>query len=194
VPTGRIHTATASDKQQIIDLLVLAFSADPLERWLWPDPRAYLTHFPVFLSAFAASSFGSETVYYADGYAGAALWLPPNVHLDEAPIVAALEQGVEQKKQADTFGILEQMSRYHPEEPHWYLALMGVDATRQGQGVGSTLLRHTLAACDSDRALAYLESTSPKNVPLYERHGFELLGTIQAGATPPMFPMLRRPR
>jgi hypothetical protein len=38
------------------------------------------------------------------------------------------------------------------------------------------------------------ESTNPRNVPLYERHGFERLGTIQSGSSPPLFPMLRRPR
>ena len=53
---------------------------------------------------------------------------------------------------------------------------------------------HTLDACDRDHAPAYLESNNPKNVPLYERHGFELLGTIQAGTSPPIFPMLRKPR
>jgi len=194
MPTGRIKTATASDREQIIDLLVLAFSADPIERWLYPNPRAYLQHFPIFLSAFTARAFDSATAYYVDGYSAAALWLPPNVHLDEEPIVAALEQTVEKQKQADTLALVEQMGRYHPDEPHWYLALMGVDAAQQGQGFGSMLLQHTLPSCDSDRALAYLESTNPKNIPLYERHGFELLGTIQVGATPPMFPMLRRPR
>ena len=194
MPTARIHTATASDKEQIIDLLVLAFGADPLERWLYPNPRAYLRHFPRFLTAFTGRAFDSGHAYYVDGYSAAALWLPPSVHLDDGPIVESLAQTVQEEKQADTMAMLEQMSRYHPVEPHWYLALMGVDPAQQGQGLGSMLLQHTLPSCDQDRALAYLESTNPKNIPLYERHGFELLGTIQVGATPPMFPMLRRPR
>jgi len=29
---------------------------------------------------------------------------------------------------------------------------------------------------------------------LYERFGFEALGVIQAGTSPPMWPMLRKPR
>lgn len=55
-------------------------------------------------------------------------------------------------------------------------------------------MRHGLIPCDRDGTLAYLESSNPKNIPLYERHGFELLGTIQAGNSPPIFPMLRKPR
>lgn len=62
------------------------------------------------------------------------------------------------------------------------------------KGIGAVLMERALRTCDRGQALAYLESTSPKSVPLYERHGFELLGTIQVGTSPPLFPMLRRPR
>ena len=55
-------------------------------------------------------------------------------------------------------------------------------------------MKHGLVPCDRDKKLAYLESTNPRNIPLYERHGFELLGTIQVGKSPPIFPMLRKPR
>ncbi len=55
-------------------------------------------------------------------------------------------------------------------------------------------MQHTLVPSDRDRKPAYLESSNPKNIPLYERHGFELLGTIQVGNSPPIFPMLRKPR
>jgi GNAT superfamily N-acetyltransferase len=72
--------------------------------------------------------------------------------------------------------------------------MIGVEPAQQGEGYGSALLKHALERCDSDDKLAYLESSSPKNLPLYKRHEFELLGTIQAGSSPMLFPMLRRPR
>ncbi len=192
--TITINTAIVSDKQQIIDSLVLSFGADPFERWLYPDPHAYLTNFPIFLEALTARTFETDTAYYVDGFAGAALWLPPNVYLDEEKIIASLEKTINKQKQNNTMGIMEQMDRYHPHEPHWYLAIIGVDPAVQGQGLGSIMLQHTLALCDQDRSLAYLESTNSKNISLYEREGFELLGTIQVGDAPPMFPMLRKPR
>ena len=85
-----------------------------------------------------------------------------------------------------------QMGEFHPTEPHWYLPLIGVDVTRHGCGYGSALLRHALERCDRDRLPAYLEATSPRSKALYERHGFEELGVIQAGGSPPMWPMLRQ--
>ena len=67
-------------------------------------------------------------------------------------------------------------------EPHWYLPMIGVDPAKQGNGYGSALLKHALERCDGEGKLAYLESSSPKSVPLYQRHGFQLVGTIQVGS------------
>jgi ribosomal protein S18 acetylase RimI-like enzyme len=68
------------------------------------------------------------------------------------------------------------------------------DDPGHGQGCGSALLRHALTRCDRDGVPAYLESSNPRNVPLYQRHGFEIIGSIQAGRSPTLVPMLRRPR
>jgi predicted acetyltransferase len=59
-----------------------------------------------------------------------------------------------------------------------------VDPSQQSKGFGSALLQHTLIQFDRDNKLAYLESSNPRNIPLYKRHGFELLGSIQIGTSP----------
>ncbi len=192
--TPIIRTATASDEAAAIAVVVLAFGADPAARWAWPDPDQYLRHFPGFVQAFGGQAFAHGSACCAEGYAGAALWLPPQVSPDEETMMAILESTGSAQVRQDGAALFEQMGRYHPQEPHWYLPFIGVDPVQQGQGLGGALMRHGLAACDRDRTLAYLESSNPKNVPLYERHGFELLGTIQVGTSPPIFPMLRRPR
>jgi ribosomal protein S18 acetylase RimI-like enzyme len=113
---------------------------------------------------------------------------------DEEPPVATIRETVSERLQAHAFTILEQIGAAHPKEPHWYLWMIGTDPTQQGRGFGSALMRHALAACDYDKRLAYLESSNPRNLSLYLRHGFELLGTIRVGGCPPIFPMLRKPR
>jgi GNAT superfamily N-acetyltransferase len=186
--------ATASDEASTIDVLVRAFTADPAVRWVWPDSHQYHMHFPSFVRAFGDKAFTHGSAYYIDGYAGAALWLPPDVHLDEDLLISLLQRTVSEQIQKDIFAVFEYMGRYHPSEPHWYLPIMGVDPLQQGRGFGSALLQHALIQCDRDRKLVYLESSNPKNIHLYEGHGFELLGTIQVGTSPSIFPMLRRPR
>jgi ribosomal protein S18 acetylase RimI-like enzyme len=189
-----IKTATASDAEAVMALVVLAFSADPAARWAYSDPQQYLTHFPSFVSVFGGNAFAHESAYYVDGYVGAALWLPPEVHPDEETLIPLLQRTVAESLHQDLFAVFEQMGHYHPQEPYWYLPLIGVDPSHQGQGYGSALLQHSLLPCDRDHRCAYLESTNPKNIPLYERHGFEVLGEIQVGTSPPIFPMLRKPR
>ena len=95
--------------------------------------------------------------------------------------------------QEEFFGFMGQVEEFHPTDPHWYLPIIGVDVTKQGQGYGSALLRHALERCDRDRLPAYLEASSPLNKSLYERHGFEALGVIQEGSSPPLWPMQRSP-
>jgi ribosomal protein S18 acetylase RimI-like enzyme len=69
--------------------------------------------------------------------------------------------------------------RVHPrEQPHWYLAFIGVDPARQGYGVGAALLRSRLRRCDEDALTAYLESSKLENVPLYQHFGFHASGTL----------------
>jgi ribosomal protein S18 acetylase RimI-like enzyme len=177
-----------------IGVLVLAFAADPMTRWCWRDPQNYLATFPAFAQAFGGRAFEHGSAVIAEDFAGAALWLPPGVGPDEKALGALLERTAPGPIQADIGVILEQMGSYHPSEPHWYLPLIGVDPARQGKGHGSALMRRALAQCDRDGRAAYLESANPRNVPFYQRHGFELLGTIQAGSSPPLFPMLRKPQ
>jgi ribosomal protein S18 acetylase RimI-like enzyme len=189
-----IKIATAPDEASIIAVIVLAFSADPAVRWTWPDPQQYLRHFPNFVKALGGKAFAHGSAYYVDGYAGAAMWLPPEVSPDENVLVELLQLTGYAPVQKDVFAVFEQMARYHPQEPHWFLPFIGVDPFQQGKGCGGALMQHALVPCDRDRKLAYLESSNPKNIPLYERYGFELLGTIQVRTSPPIFPMLRKPR
>jgi ribosomal protein S18 acetylase RimI-like enzyme len=192
--TSSIKTATGSDEAAIIDVVLLAFSADPAARWTWPDPTQYLTHFPSFVRTLGGKAFAHQSAHYVDGYAGAALWLPPGIQPDEEALMTLLQSTASPQAQKDGVTLFEQMGRYHPREAHWFLPFIGIDPYHQGKGHGGALLQHALIPCDRDQTLAYLESSNSKNIPLYERQGFELLGTIQVGTSPPVFPMLRKPR
>lgn len=83
--------------------------------------------------------------------------------------------------------LFEKMGGYHPNEPHWYLPLLGVDPHHHGKGLGSVLMKYALTMCDKDSVLGYIESSNPRNIPFYKRHGFELLGTIQENKFPQSF-------
>jgi ribosomal protein S18 acetylase RimI-like enzyme len=189
----QVETATAADAAAVIDTVMLAFAGDPMARWSWADPQLYLATFPRFARAFGGVAFERGTAHRI-GHAGAALWLAPGVDPDVEKMGALWAETIPPALHQDGALVMEQMNRFHPQEPLWYLPLIGIDPAHQGKGLGGALLRHQLAICDRDGAAAYLESSNPRNVPLYERHGFEALGRIQAGSSPTLVPMLRKPR
>ena len=85
------------------------------------------------------------------------------------------------------------MGSHHPQEPHWFLPLIGVDPLYQGQGRGSALLSDALSICDRERQLAYLDSSNAKNVQLYQRHGFMFVGEVTGRPESASYAMMRRP-
>jgi ribosomal protein S18 acetylase RimI-like enzyme len=192
--THIVRHATAAEERALIDTIVLAFAGDPMARWCWPESSTYLASMPAFTRAFAGAAFEHETAHCTEDVAGGALWLPPGVAPDEEAAVSLLERTTSEAIRDDLFAIFEQMASYHPGEPHWYLPLIGVDPAAQGRGCGGALLSYALERCDREQAQAYLESSNPRNIPLYERHGFERLGRIQVGRSPQVVPMLRHPR
>ncbi len=52
------------------------------------------------------------------------------------------------------------------------------------EGLGALLMKHALRRCDEQGSVAYLESSNPRNISLYERHGFKIIGRIQSGSSP----------
>jgi GNAT superfamily N-acetyltransferase len=189
-----IKKALASDEEGVIGVLTLAFGVDPMARWSLPDPARYLATFPSLAKAFGGNAFEKGTAYIADGFTGAALWLPPGIESDEESLKRLFEENTADDIKEDMQGIFEQMGKFHPTEPHWYLPMIGVDPACQGAGIGSALMIEALKAVDRDGVIAYLESSNPRNVSLYQRHGFEVIGEIRSGGSPVLRPMLRGAR
>lgn len=191
-PTVKI--AVKDEKQKLLDVFTMAFVNDPAMRWLMPGAGVYLKNLGAAQMALGGRSLQNETAHILDDGSAAAFWLPPGVGPDEDAMGAFVESVPPQELRGDVGGLAEQMGKYHPKEPHWYLATLGVDVKAQGKGLGSILMKHALTRIDREHKVAYLESSNPRNIPFYERHGFEVIGRIQSGSSPVITPMLRRAR
>jgi GNAT superfamily N-acetyltransferase len=189
-----VRSANHEEQNAAIGVITLAFSSDPMARWALPDPAMYLSVMPEIARAFGGNGFAHGTVHLVDGGLAAAMWLPPNVEPDSERLAEITEEHVPKDRLDDMMHVFEKMNTFHPKEPCWYLPLIGVDPVCQGRGYGSALLRHALDRCDRDGLIAYLESSNPRNISLYLRHGFVVLGQIQEGSSPTLVPMLRQPR
>jgi GNAT superfamily N-acetyltransferase len=181
----------STERAAAIATVVAAFAADPVERWLWPEEALYESCFPDFVAAFGGQAFEHEGAWELADAGAVALWLSPGVEPDEGAVVAVLTETVPREKHDALFSTLEQMEVAHPTYPHWYLPWLAVRPALQGRGLGGRLLEHCLAVVDADRLPAFLETPNPRTVPLYEKHGFKVTATAQAGNCPPITSMLR---
>ena len=193
-PSTEIRSATRDEMPHAVAAIVAAFLIDPAARFAWPAARDYLKAMPLAIHEFAGACFEHGTAYISADFCGTALWLPPGMQPNGEALEKVFRDTAKPEHLDDLLATFEKMNQSHPKEAHWYLPMIGVDPKAQGKGLGAELMRYALARCDRDRALAYLETANPRNIPLYERFGFEVMEQFQMGAAPRMTPMLRRPR
>ncbi len=179
------------ERERAIRVLVSAFQDDPVERWLYPEDAGYRQHFPAFIAAFGGDAFHDGTVWRRGDFEAVAFWFAPGREPNGDAVVQVLVETTAVSVHADSFATLEQMAEGHPAAPHWYLPWFGVERALQGKGVGTHLIRRCLDVVDESGQPAYLETPNPRTVPFYERAGFSVTGTAQAGACPPITMMLR---
>ena len=189
-----VQVATTREEDLVVGTMTVAFVTDPAMRWIYPEPSQYLAGFPRLVGALGKGAFEKGSAHQASEFAGVAIWLRPGVHPDPVLLGQVIESTVDVQQAPRVLEALEELDRWHPSEPHWYLPFIGVDPPRQRAGLGSLLLRHALRQVDEEHTPAYLETANPGNIPLYRRHGFELAATINLPSAPALFPMVRPAR
>ena len=189
-----IQIAEEADKPSVLQTITLGFAADPVARWVWPEAATYLDVMPRFAEAFGGGGFARSSVYTTDCGHAAAMWLPPGVEPDGEAIDEIMGESVAEERMEEIGAFFEQMDQYHPHEECWYLPLIAADPSQTGRGLGAGLMKHALQICDEQGLPAYLESSNPRNISLYERHGFEVMGEIRTDTSPLMTPMYRATR
>lgn len=182
--------------------LARAFYDDPVTLWILPDEAGRTARLARMFNALIRhhhfAGGGVEVAPEGTEVGAAALWDPPN-RWRQSP----REQLAMMPSMIRTFGlrsarprqVVDVMKDVHPDEPHWYLAVIGSDPTVRGKGFGQALMRSGLDRCDAEHCPAYLESSKPENVPYYQRFGFEVTGVIELPDDgPTVWPMWRAPR
>lgn len=177
----------AQDVGRALACLTAAFLTDPFMRWMLPDAVQYLKAFPEM----TRPALARGRVHATEDVSGAALWVPPGTSLEDDDSEDPLTKWLDPSQAKTLAEISEQMASYHPDDATWFLPMLGVDPLHQGKGIGTAVLRHGLREIDAAGQKAYLASSNPRNLSLYERHGFEHLGRVQVGSAPAIVPMLR---
>ncbi len=200
--TSAVRPARKADIRALAQTLGRAFFDDPVMTWMLPDPARRSTGLPRMFATMTRHHFLSQTgaeVALADGgIAAAALWDPPDCW-QESRLQGLLMMPAFLRAFGSRVSVGQEVSdlmkRHHPEEPHWYLSVIGSDPAHRGAGFGQALMASRLDRVDAEHAPAYLESTKADNVPYYQRFGFEVTREIVLPrGGPTMWAMWRRPR
>ncbi|WP_433435649.1 GNAT family N-acetyltransferase [Nonomuraea sp. CA-141351] len=184
-----IRRATADDAGQVAELIATAFSGLRSVHYLVPVRRDRHRVMTANIRILVDHAVEHGEIHLIDDGPAVAVWFPGTAPLPEPPdydrrLVAATGPWIERFRALDAL-----LAANHPAEPYHYLAFLAVHPGRQGQGLGSALLRHHHARLGG--VPAYLEASDPRNRDLYARHGYQAREPFALPDGTLYWPMLR---
>ena len=188
---SNVRLVAENENEEFLNCMTTAFVADPTVRYMWPEPSRYLAEFKSFANVYCGDAVINQTAWTNDNFSGGAAWLAPNDHQDEDRLVEKVMNTCPSDRVDEILGALEKLADYHPANDCWYLPMIGVDPNYQGSGYGRGLMDHMLEKIDHQGLPVYLESSSPRNIELYIRCGFEVMDHLELGGKPIITPMIR---
>jgi ribosomal protein S18 acetylase RimI-like enzyme len=177
-----------ADLSQLSATLADAFEGDPVWTWLMPKRRSK----ELLFGALLKHAIPRGHVHTVSGNEAVAMWSPP--HGWKLPTSAMIGSAVPMVRAAGLrlprllrrLGQIEGLHEQVPAE-HWYLEFIGTSKNAQGHGLGSRLL----ASAPNQGLPVYLESSNPRNLGFYQRHGFAITGEPPMKAGPPQWTLWR---
>ncbi|WP_353946043.1 GNAT family N-acetyltransferase [Streptomyces sp. HUAS MG91] len=181
-PSVAARTATPADADAIVSTLTSAFFHDPLWGPVFPDERRRAEQAAVMWRHYVTSALRYPWTLVTPGAEAAALWIPPGgtelTPEEQAALPDLLIRAAGEDAARNILAIYERLDAAHPDEPCYFLTLLGVHDDHRGKGLGMGLLAESLARIDALGAPAYLESSNPVNIDRYRGAGFVPRDTI----------------
>ena len=181
----RIVPMQEDQLEEAAAVMTRAFFDEPLFMAGYPDPEERAQVMPWIARWTFRHGLEFGTVLVADDLVGVAIAFRATEQVySEERMAVTLGRLPEQlgaaawerfERVADIFAASDAPLAAAMPEPHWYLDTLAVEPARQGAGIGSALLQavHTLA--DDERWPTALLTFRARNVPFYERHGYEVV-------------------
>jgi ribosomal protein S18 acetylase RimI-like enzyme len=198
-----VRSAATAELDVVAEVLADAFREDPIFDWILRNDERRDSARVQFFRGWTADEFEHDRrihVVERDGsIVSASLWTdPPGAQ--PSPRLALLRSlwGMRELTGLARFPRFARMvmssEARHPRFPHYYLGAIGSARSARGSGAGSTMIRATLEESDAAGLPTYLESSNPRNLSFYWRHGFHVIDELRFGRNAPALTlMLREP-
>jgi len=195
-----IIKASEADIPYLIDVMVKAFQDDPFTNWLVKQDKKRMARFAAtFECTLRAFGLTFGHLYTDKDRNGAAVWIPPGKFKPDSFsnifLLPAYLKVVGLSRILKIMNATSVVTKRHPGPQYFYLMSLGTLPSMQGKGIGSALLQPVLEICDRDKIPACLETSDPKNLSFYQKHGFKIKEElIIPGGGPKTWIMTREPR
>ena len=182
----QLRQVLGAEVGEAAEVLVDAFATDPFLRWMGGDDDAtWQTFGQAWFELVLGRCVDRGHTYRSDPTGLVIAWLPPGETLltpDDVERARGIIAGHGGEVRADAAVATVTRTRDHfPTAPHWTLQYIGLASAVRGRGRGTAAAAPTLERIDADGVPAALVSSNVRNVPFYERLGFE----VMAEATTP---------
>lgn len=196
-----IRLAEYQDIPALAAMLARAFDKDPFWRWIVGEQPEYPQRLTQgFATQLRHLALPGGLVWTGTEHQGAALWSAPEQWqfgiLQQLRLIPEFVRITGWRRLWEVSRAIDAVQQAHPDLPHYYLQVLGVDPVHQGQGWSRPFLEKVLVQCDRESMPAYLETAEESNLSLYQRFGFEVSRTLAnlPGKAPPLWCMWREPQ
>ena len=173
---------TLSDLESAAQVLAQSFEEDPLISFILPKQKTHVKTVAKFFSAIGRLAIKNGLAFgVSEPLEGVAIWnFPdkPSISVSPKDLMIFLPllfsyYPIGAQRALPVFHQIEANHKKYASEPHFYLDNLGVLASARGKGLSSKLIRPFLQMADEQKVIAYTDTVTKSNVPLYEHFGFE---------------------
>ena len=174
--------AEYNDKNRVIDILTTSFDDNKSVNYIIKQDKKRVQRIRNLMDYSFEICYLFGDVLLSDDKSGCALIVLPDkkktslksILLDVKLIFTCM--GLSNVKKA--MDRESKIKKFHPKEPMYYLWFIGVDPKEQNKGIGTTLLKDVIKRAGLKNRSVYLETSTLKNIPWYEKFGFKIYNEL----------------
>jgi GNAT superfamily N-acetyltransferase len=196
-----VRLAEQRDVPPIAATLTIALGGSRWTRWALPDDGRMqrLTRLAELDAGHRGVS--TRTAWVTDDVTAVAVWEPPADVEGGTALPADVRAALARElpylaadRWAAVAATAELVEAARPNEPHWWLAYLGVRPTVRRRGLAAAVLAPALVRCDAEGTLAAAAVFSWANVRFLRGFGFEVtLATRTTDDELPLWVLVRQP-
>ena len=177
--------ATFKDKDKVIDILAKSFDDNQSVNYIVKQDKKRNQRIRKLMAYSFDICYLYGEVFLTDNKSGCALILLPDkkknnlksILLDIKLIASCI--GISNIKKA--LNRESKIKEFQTKRLMYYLWFIGVDPIQQNKGIGSALIQEVIAEGNSIQRPVCLETSTLKNIPWYEKFGFQIYNELDLG-------------